>query len=59
MFSQKLSHSHKNCPNKEKEVQNVLIVGDLMSLTTKAVLLIMIKPSGNMWSKIKFRIPPS
>ena len=53
------AHSHKNCPNKEKEVQNVQIVGDLMSPTTKAVLLIRIKPLGNMKSKPKFPMPPS
>ena len=32
------AHSHKNCPNKEKKVQNVRIVGDLMSPIIKAVL---------------------
>ena len=42
------AHSHKNCPNKEKEVQNVQIVGDLMSPTTRAVQLTRIKPLGNM-----------
>ena len=39
--------------------QNVLIVGDLMSPTTKAVLLTRIKPSGSMWSKNKFHTTQS
>ena len=32
------AHSHKNCPNKEKETQNVQSVGGLMSPIIKAVL---------------------
>ena len=42
------AHLHKNCPNKQKEIQNVQIVQDLMSPTTKAFLLTKIKPLGNM-----------
>ena len=53
------ARSHKNCPNKGKEIQNVQIVGDVMSPTTKVVLLTRIKPLGNMWSKTKFPMPPS
>ena len=48
------AHSHENFPNKKKGNQNVLIVEDLMSPTTKAVLLTRIKPSGSMWSKTSF-----
>ena len=44
---------------REKGNQNVLIVGDLTSPTTKAVLLIRIKPSGSMQSKTKFPMPLS
>ena len=42
------AHSHKNCPNQEKETQNVPLVEDLMSPTTETVLLTRIKPSGNI-----------
>ena len=38
----------KTVQTKKKEVQNVLIVGNLMSLSTEVVLLTRIKPSGNM-----------
>ena len=38
----------KTVLTRKKGNQSVLIVGDLMSPTTKAVLLIRIKPSGNM-----------
>ena len=31
------AHSHRNCPNREKRTQNVLIVEDPMSTTTEAV----------------------
>ena len=48
------AHSHESFPNKKKGNQNVLIVEDLMSPTTKAVLLTRIKPSGSMWSKTSF-----
>ena len=37
--------------------KNVLIVGDLMSPATKAVVLTRTKPSGSMWSKNKFNTP--
>ena len=47
----------KTALTKIKGSQNVLIVGDLMSPTTKAVLLTRIKPSGSMWSKDKFHMP--
>ena len=40
----------KTVLTKKNEIQNVQIVGDLMSPTTKAVLLPRIKPSGNMHS---------
>ena len=53
------AHSHKNCPDKKKGSQNVLIVGVLMSPTAEAVLFTMIKPSGSMWSKDKFHTPQS
>ena len=53
------AHSHKTALTKKKGNQNVLIVGDLMSPTTKAVLLTRIKPSGSMWSKNKFHMPQS
>ena len=49
----------KTALTKKKGNQNVLIVGDLMSPTTKAVLLTRIKPSGSMWSKNKFHMPQS
>ena len=52
------AHSHKSCPNKDKKPQNVQTVGDLMSPITEAVLRTRIKRLGNMWSKIKFLIPP-
>ena len=52
------AHSHKNCPNKDKKTQNVQTVGGLMSPITEAVLHTRIKPLGNMWSKIKFVMPP-
>ena len=42
------AHSHKNCPNKEKEPQNVQTVEDHMSPTTEAVLRTRIKLLGNM-----------
>ena len=42
------AHSHKSCPNKEKEPQNVQTVEDLMSPTTEAVLHTRIKLLGNM-----------
>ena len=41
-------HSHKTAQTKKKEIQNVQIIGDLMSPTTKVVLLTRIKPLGNM-----------
>ena len=44
----------KTALTKIKGNQNVLIVGDLMSPTTKAVLLTRIKPSGNMGPKASF-----
>ena len=53
------AHSHKTALTKIKGNQNVLIVGDLMSPTTKAVLFTRIKPSGSMWSKSKFHTPQS
>ena len=43
---------------KTKKPQNVKIVGGLMSPITEAVLHIRIKLLGNMWSKIKFLMPP-
>ena len=56
------AHSHKNCPNKDQKTlkcancrQNVQI--GLMSPITEAVLHTRIKLLGNMWSKIKFRMP--
>ena len=49
----------KTALTKKKGNQNVLIVGDLISPTTKAVLLTRIKPSGSMWSKNKFHMPQS
>ena len=49
----------KTALTKKKGNQNVLIVGDLMSPTTKVVLLTRIKPSGSMWSKNKFHTPQS
>ena len=49
----------KNSLKNKKGNQNVLIVGDLLSPTTKAVLLTRIKPSGSMWSKNKFYMPQS
>ena len=55
-----VKHIHiKTALTKKKGSQNVLIVGDLMSPTTKAVLLTRIKPSGSMWSKDKFDVPQS
>ena len=39
------AYSHKNCPNKDKEAQNVQIAGDLMR---EAVLRTRTKPLGNM-----------
>ena len=53
------AHSHKTALTNKKGNENVLIVGDLMSPTTKTVLLTRIKPSGSMWSKNKFHIPQS
>ena len=53
------AYSHKTALTKKKGNQNVLTVGDLMSPTTKAVLLTRIKPSGSMWSKNKFHTPQS
>ena len=54
------AHSHKNCPNKDnyKKLQNVQTVGDLMPPITEALLRTRIKLLGNMWSKIKFLMPP-
>ena len=49
----------KTALTKTKRNQNLLIVGDLMSPTTKAVLLTRIKPSGSMCSKSKFHAPQS
>ena len=49
----------KTALTKIKGNQNVLIVGDPMSQTTKAVLLTRIKLSGSMQSKDKFHMPPS
>ena len=51
-------HSHKKCPNKDKKKQNVQTLGGFMSPITEAVLRTRIKPLGNMWSKIKFLMPP-
>ena len=42
------THSHKNSPNKEKELQNVQTVEDLMSPTTEAALRTRIKLLGYM-----------
>ena len=44
---------------RKKEIQNVTIVGDLMSPTTKAVLPTRNELSGNAWSKTKFFMPQS
>ena len=44
------AHSHKNCPNKHDNPQNVQI--------TEVVLRTRIKLLGNMWSKNKFLMPP-
>ena len=52
------AHSHKDCPNKNKKHQNMQTVGGLMLPITEAVLHTRIKPLGNMWSKIKFFMPP-
>ena len=48
----------KTVQTKKKEPQNVQTVEDLMSPTTKAVLLTRIKLLGNMWSLNKFLMPP-
>ena len=42
------AHSHKNCRNKDKRKPKCATCRDLMSPTTKAVLLTRIKPSGSM-----------
>ena len=52
------AHSHNDCPNKNKKPQNVQTVGGPMSPITEAVLHKRINLLSNMWSKIKFLIPP-
>ena len=52
------AHSHKDCPNKNKKHQNVQTVGGPMLPITEVVLHTRIKLLGNMWSKIKFLMPP-
>ena len=52
------AHSHKNCPNKDKKPQIVQTVGGLVLPITEAVLCTRIKLLGNMWSIIKFLMPP-
>ena len=52
------AHSHKDCPNRNKKKQNLQTVGGPMSPIIEAVLHTRIKLLGNMWSKIKFLMPP-
>ena len=52
------AHSHKDYPNRNKKKQNVQTVGGPMSPITEAVLQTRIKLLSNMWSKIKFLMPP-
>ena len=53
----KLIHT-KTVQTKTKKSQNVQTVGGPMSPITEAVLHTRIKLLGNMWSKIKFLMPP-
>ena len=52
------AHSHKDCPNRSKKTPIVQTVGGPMSPITEAVLHTRIKLLGNIWSKIKFLMPP-
>ena len=52
------AHSHKDCPNKNKKHQTVQTVGGPMLPITEVVLHTRIKLLGNMWSKMKFLMPP-
>ena len=52
------AHSHKDCPNRNKKTQNVQTEGGPISPIIEPVLHTRINLLGNMWSKIKFLMPP-
>ena len=51
------AHSHKNCPNKDRKPQNVQTVGPHVG-NYRGCPAYKIKLLGNMWSIIKFLMPP-